>query len=271
MCHDIIAAIECNDKLFTRLEKTVAQYVLAHAREVLTLSISELAFNCGVAVSTVFRFCQCLQLSGYREFLLQLAIALEKRDSIKWASKNCDISIIDELFQKRLVLLHEMYELLCNTDFNEAIDRIEAADRIVLVGIGASLGIIINAYHRLLSISTRVFFAPEEHTQTLLTNSLTEKDVVIVFSCVRETSESASVVEVVKRSGAYLIMLAPSSASDPGALADWTFTGASHYDNLLDQLAFFESYTFIIDVLCGLYRTKCIDPIDGLPILPFKT
>lgn len=257
MCHDIIAAIECNAMLLTRLEKAVAKYVLVHGREVLSLSISELASNCGVAVSTVFRFCQRLHLSGYREFLLLLAVALEKRESAALSGGDSGgIPIINELFQRRLMLLHEMYRLLSEAYLDEPVRRLETADRIILVGIGSSLGTVINAYQRLLSIGAHVFFAHETHTQRLLTNTLTERDVVIAFSCASDDSELAPMLENAKRGGAYLITLTPSPASKLSALADWTFSVAGQCGEALDQFLFFESYTFVIDVLCGLYRRK---------------
>ena len=43
---------------FTKLEKKVADFVLANPQEVLDLTISDLAERCGVGDTTVFRFCR---------------------------------------------------------------------------------------------------------------------------------------------------------------------------------------------------------------------
>ena len=55
-------------------EKKVADYVLAHT-DVQFMSISELAYESGVAEATISRFCRRLKLKGYNAFKLAVAKA----------------------------------------------------------------------------------------------------------------------------------------------------------------------------------------------------
>ena len=56
-------------------EKKVADYVLAHKTDVQFMSISELAYESGVAEATISRFCRRLKLKGYNAFKLAVAKA----------------------------------------------------------------------------------------------------------------------------------------------------------------------------------------------------
>lgn len=256
MCEDIFNAIERHENLFTRLEQTIARYVLTHGREVLNLSISELSFNCGVAVSTVFRFCQRLGFSGYREFLLRLAVTLEMRESAADASDGEEASIVNELYQSRMTILRETCRLLRKTSLEKTVERMTTADRILLVGAGASLSAVISAYQRLLSVHARVAFSLDGHAQRLLAATLSEKDVMLAFSYSGETPEVLAMVETAKRRGAHVIALTHFNISPLCALADEVFLSAGPSCALTGKAAFLDAHAFIIDVLCSLYSTR---------------
>ena len=53
----------------------MADYVLAHKTDVQFMSISELAYESGVAEATISRFCRRLKLKGYNAFKLAVAKA----------------------------------------------------------------------------------------------------------------------------------------------------------------------------------------------------
>ncbi|MBN9114442.1 MAG: MurR/RpiR family transcriptional regulator, partial [Pandoraea sp.] len=54
-------------------ERKLATYVLDAPREVVDLSMNELAERASVSQPTIARFCQAVGCSGYREFKIRLA------------------------------------------------------------------------------------------------------------------------------------------------------------------------------------------------------
>ena len=54
-------------------ERKLADYVLEAPREVLDLSMTEVAQRAGVSQPTIARFCHALGFSGFREFKIRLA------------------------------------------------------------------------------------------------------------------------------------------------------------------------------------------------------
>lgn len=78
MGREVLASIRTQYPSFTRVEKSIADYVLDHGGEVVNLRIRELAFRCAVGESSIVRFCRTVGLSGYDDLRLSLAAALER-------------------------------------------------------------------------------------------------------------------------------------------------------------------------------------------------
>ena len=55
---NILDRVIQNYHFFTRSENKVADYILKAKQEIQSMTISELAANCGVAEATVTRFCR---------------------------------------------------------------------------------------------------------------------------------------------------------------------------------------------------------------------
>ena len=64
-----------------RSEKKIADWILAHPQDIISLSISDIAGICQIGEATIVRFSRRLGLSGYQE--LKIAIAQETVDSSK--------------------------------------------------------------------------------------------------------------------------------------------------------------------------------------------
>lgn len=70
------------EKLFTSHEKTVADYILEHPRQVPSMSAEELADASYTSKATIVRLCQKLGLTGYQEFKIRLVEEMSQKDRI---------------------------------------------------------------------------------------------------------------------------------------------------------------------------------------------
>ena len=71
--------IQCIEETYhslTKAEKKVADFVLRNARQVLFMSITDLADACQVGETSVYRFCRSLNMQGYQEFKVQLSLGM---------------------------------------------------------------------------------------------------------------------------------------------------------------------------------------------------
>ena len=73
---DIFTQIRLQFNNLTKAEKKVGEFVLNNPKDVLYMSITDLAEKCNVGDTSVFRFCKTLNLKGYQDFKMMLAQGL---------------------------------------------------------------------------------------------------------------------------------------------------------------------------------------------------
>lgn len=130
---------------FTKAEKKVADYILQNPREVLFMSITDLAEACQVGDTSVFRFCKSMELKGYQEFKMVLSLSLNENEK-ETSGFTGNIGLNDtfhELAQKVLNTnvhaLTETHSLLDEKVFNQTIDWLHEAKKVYFFGVGASV------------------------------------------------------------------------------------------------------------------------------------
>src|SRR5690625_3969871 len=79
---DISSLINSRYPSFTTTEKKVADYIIENMKEVIYMSITDLAEACHVGESSIFRFCKTLDLRGYQEFKIALAHSTSLEDEM---------------------------------------------------------------------------------------------------------------------------------------------------------------------------------------------
>ena len=76
MQSDFLAKVHTMYNQFTKAEKKVADFILQNPKRVLFMSITELADECKVGDTSVFRFCRTMGVKGYQEFKMQLSLSI---------------------------------------------------------------------------------------------------------------------------------------------------------------------------------------------------
>ena len=146
----------------TKVEKKVADYVLQNPRQVLFMSITDLADACQVGETSVYRFCRTMNLQGYQEFKMQLSLGMSDQDE-EWApsedNQNLEKSLKDSaesLLQKHVEALEETYRLLNQESFEGFLERMEKARRIFFFGVSDSQLTLPQVFRRFL-LSYQIF------------------------------------------------------------------------------------------------------------------
>lgn len=222
---DIFAAISRRYGTFTRMEQSIADYVLEHGKDVLSMSISALAQECNVVDSTVFRFCRTLGVSGYRDFRTALAVSICAREqTIEPPITDDDpVSIqVRRIYNGCLNALRETYQLLEPAQLDEDVRRLMLADRILVLGAGKSLVSTFNAYRQLMLAMPKVHCALNVHEQNRLCATLTARDAVILFVQNDSSASLADLARLVRSKGCYLILISPLSKLSLSTLANST-------------------------------------------------
>ena len=167
---DFLIKVRAVYNQFTKAEKKVADYILQHPKDVLFMSITDLAEACDVGDTSVFRFCKTMNLKGYQEFKMMLSLSLHEGDGKDMERLAGNISLEDsfeELSQKvlntNINALTETFSLLNTEHFLKSIDYLGQADRICFFGVGASLLTALKATNKFLRIEPKVYCMQDSH------------------------------------------------------------------------------------------------------------
>lgn len=263
---DFLIKVKAAYNQFTKAEKKVADYVMQNPKEVLFMSITDLAEACKVGDTSVFRFCKTMELKGYQEFKMMLSLSL-REDESRDQDFNGDINLDDsfsELARKVLSTnmnaLTETYSLLDEENFVRAIDALHQARTIYFFGVGASLLTALKAMNKFLRIEPKVHCIQDSHMQAMVASTLTVEDVAVVFSYSGATKDTIHVAETAKKAGATIICLTRFVKSPLTSYSDITLLSGANEGPLQGGSTCAEiSQLFLVDLLYTEYYRRYFD------------
>lgn len=179
----------------------VAEFVLASAPEVRSMSMESLAGACRTSSATVSRFCKRLGYGSFREFQLDLAADLAQKDEITLDDFSEDAgpdAIIQQVFDCNRQSLDETARLVDRASLAAVAQRIRKARRSLFMGIGASALVARQAAERFLSLGLIAESVDDPYHQIFATANANIRDVVVGIS---HSGENIHVVESVRAAG----------------------------------------------------------------------
>ena len=260
---DFLTRIRAEYNQFTKTEKKVADYILQNYREVLFMSITDLAEACEVGDTSVFRFCKTLELKGYQEFKMQLSLSLHDETTGQGRLEG-DISLKDSFAEvSRKVLntnmsaLEETYSLLNEESFDRVIRCLYEAKRICFFGVGASMLSAMKAVNKFLRIEPKVSCVSDSHMQAMVASMMGEGEVAVIFSYSGATKDTIHVAELAKRAGAATICITRFVKSPLTSFSDVTLLCGANEGPLQGGSTSSEiSQMFLIDLMYTEYYRR---------------
>lgn len=209
--NDFVGTIHSLYNQFTKAERKVADYVTAHAKDVLFMSITELADACGVGETSVFRFCRTLGVGGYQEFKMQLSLGMrEEEPHMSNAEATGTESLparMQEVLKSSQSALEQTAALLNPAALEQAVQILSRARRIVFFGVGASLLSAQKAANKFLRVEPNTVCYNDPHTQAMLAATMGKEDAAVVFSHSGSTKDTNAVAKLAQRNGAKVISI----------------------------------------------------------------
>ncbi len=224
---DIFSLIHSRYNSFTNTEKKVADYILENIKDVMYMSITDLADACNVGESSVFRFCKTMDLKGYQEFKIVLAHSISLDNEPPQLSSRITMQdTIGELATKALTsnvnALTETYNLITENDIANAVESMVQAERIHFFGVGSSLMTAMEAKNKFMRITNKTECSLDSHLQVMSAALMTEKDVAILISYSGSTKDTIEVAKIAKERGAKIISITRFAKSPLTSFSDIT-------------------------------------------------
>lgn len=167
-----------------RSEKRIADWLLKQPDGVFPLTITEFAKACDSSEATVVRFSRRLGFAGFQDF--KISLAQESSAGAKVSSKIEEQDSCYEIFQK---ICNDAYLSLERTKkaippkrLDEAAEALSGANKIVLIGLGASAAVAQDMANKLLRAGCNAIAYSDTHMQAIAVSFLGEGDVLVGIS-----------------------------------------------------------------------------------------
>lgn len=201
----------------------IADFMIAHAADVVHMSVTEVAESAGASEGSVIALCQQLGARGFQQ--VKIALARDLVQPVQFihedlARTDDTGTVIEKIFRSDLQALHDTMKVLDTRAMEAAVAAILKARRVELYGIGSAAPIAEDAHYRLLRIGVEAKVVVDSHIQAI-SASLTGPDVaVITISHSGSTHETVSATKLAKEAGATTICITNFGKSPLLAYAD---------------------------------------------------
>lgn len=240
---DLLKTIEENMPSFSKGQKLIASYILAHYEKAAYLTASKMGAIVGVSESTVVRFAIELGYSGYPEFQHSLQEIIRNRltsfQRIEVTNNLIgDGNVLDKVLLSDAEKIRRTMEEIDHRSFEEAIDRIVAANTIYIIGVRSS-----SALAGFLNFNFRMVFDNVKFVQTTSGSEMFEQimriregDVMIAISFPRYSKRIINAVEYARSKNADVVALTDSKMSPIAAYASQLLIAQSDMASFVDSL-----------------------------------
>lgn len=243
MKRDLLRMIEENMDGFSKGQRQIARYLLAHYDKAAYMTAAKLGSEVSVSESTVVRFVMELGYVGYPEFqkALQELIRTKLTSFQRMEVTNHligDGDVLEKVLNTNVDNIRHTLESISRSDFRDAVDAIVKAKNIYIIGVRSSAMLA-----GFLSYSLQMIFdnvrlidttAGSELFQQMLT--VGEGDVMIAISFPRYSKRVIKAVEFATRAGADVVALTDSADAPIAHSAQQVLVAQSDMASYVDSL-----------------------------------
>lgn len=201
----------------------IADFFVAHAAEVVHMSVTEVAERTGASEGSVISLCQQLGARGFQQ--VKIALARDLVQPVQFihedlARSDDTATVIEKIFRSDLQALHDTMKALDTSAMEAAVAAIRRVRRVELYGVGSAAPIAEDANYRLLRIGIESKVVVDSHVQAI-SASLTGPDVAtITISHSGSTHETVAATKLAREAGATTICITNFGKSPLLAFAD---------------------------------------------------
>ena len=201
--------IQCLYDTLGRGERKIASWILEHPKELISLSISELAAACGCGDATVVRFSKRLGLSGYQALKINIAQELGSaptgNNSIRTGDSCMDIYAKHSA--EIALTLEKTKNTLDEASMLGAATALLHARSILILGLGNSAPVAMDAMHKFQRAGLPAQACSDNHMQMILASHLGPEDAVLAVSHSGSSIDIINALELASGKGATTICI----------------------------------------------------------------
>lgn len=227
---------------FFEQEKKIANYILFNQKEVVNMTIGELATASGASIATISRFCRKCGVDGFHHLKISLAkeIVLNEfngsvsndisTDQIAQSLQNILANKIEELKQTVSFIKEEELKLI--------LESIQQAKVVQFVAVGNTIPVALDGAYKLNQIGIKAMAGSIWETQLAYALNLREGDVLIAISNSGESRQVVKMVQEANSNGVTTIGITNNPRSAIGTAVDYHIQTATREKLFLNEFCF---------------------------------
>ncbi|MBU1682374.1 MurR/RpiR family transcriptional regulator [Patescibacteria group bacterium] len=267
---DVLSKARGFYKSLSSSEKKVADFILGHYKETIRMTLADVAQESGVSDATVLRFCRSIGYRSWLEFKIDLTQSLPNlpEQILDEVVEGDSVgTIVKKVFNCSIQALNDTISVMDETSFKHAIDLINNAERILVVGVGTSGPMANEMHNRLLRLGLNCHVQTDSYNQVMESALLTSKDLVITISQTGESEDPLRTTALAKSKGCSVIVITGNSASKLTDYADVVLLSVSHETRVETIASRIAQYAIIHALYVGLAMQDILNAVNNEKII----
>lgn len=233
-----------------RAEKKIADCILEKPQDMISLSIAELAKRCDCGEATIVRFSRRIGLGGFQELKIAVAQELKSAPMVDILPEDSCLNIFEKRISEIAAALESTRYSLSDEEMEKAAKAIMHARRVVILGLGNSASIALDAQHKFLRAGLDATACSDNHMQTIIASHLKEGDVCLGVSHSGASSDIVEALKIAGRQGATTVCITNQGVSPITRVSDIKlFTSAEETKYMVLALSSRLAQLAIIDAI----------------------
>lgn len=222
-----LAAIRNHYDSLTKIERQVADYILANSETVVNMNVADLAEAAGVAGSAVIRFCKTTGYTGFSQLRLTLAMELARRPEPVMpllSGSDSPREAAQKVFDSSIRTLQNTISMLDFSVVDALINELSKAQRICIFGVGTSSPIVEDAEYRFLQLGFPIISYTDILFMSVAARNMKKGNLAIAVSHSGRTEATLKALLLAKEQGAVTAAITSYRTSPLAKAADYSLT-----------------------------------------------
>lgn len=239
----ILSKSEINQKKMSKGHKKLAQYIAENYDKAAFMTASKLGEKVGVSESTVVRFATEMGFKGYPELQKELQQMIKSKLT---AVQRMEVSstligehgAIQKVLTGDMDLIRDTLENVSESEFSKAVETINNAKRIYILGVRSSAALASFLYFYFNPVFENVVLVDTSSASEMFEQMfrISEDDVCVAISFPRYSKQTINALRFINDRGTKIIALTDSADSPIAEYADTLLVAKSDMVSVVDSL-----------------------------------
>lgn len=239
---------------FFETEKKIGNFIIHHPKEIVDMTVGELAKECQVSEASVSRFCKKIDMKGFHHLKISIAKEMFSQSEDDELANHISVDDLEQslknILANKVAELTQTVSMMNSENLQDILKRINNAQNVLFAAVGNTVPVAMDGAYKLNQIGISAVSTPVWETQLAYSYNLSPDDVVIAISNSGESTGVINILEAAKQKKATTISITNSEKSTIAKISDYHITTATREKLFLDEYRFSRvSATMVIEVL----------------------